>query len=163
MQCGFPKRCQSGIDLIMKLIPWAVMLCCTCADRLCPGVSAFNVKWKINNSLLFPPLVLSPASLNNGCVQRIHFTVGASVSFLLYVFTTRRLREMEILQHPSCDLHQASKPGYGDHPPLWFFFLVLNTFQDKGMVYDGRESEEICLCVSLLCATVFLFGWMAQS
>ena len=43
-------------------------------------------------------------------------------------------------------------PGYGNHLPLWPFLLVLNTSHDKGMGYDGRESEEICLCLSLLSA-----------
>jgi len=51
-------------------------------------------------------------------------------------------------------------PGYGNHLPLWPFLLLLNTFHDKRMVYDGRESEEICLCLSLLSAAVFLFGRM---
>jgi len=53
-------------------------------------------------------------------------------------------------------------PGYRNHLPLWPFLLVLNTFHDKGMVYDGRESEEICLRLSLFSAAVLLFGRMAQ-
>jgi hypothetical protein len=126
-----------------------------CADGLCSGVSAFKLEQNINNSLPFPPLVLSPASLNNGCVQRIHFTSGASVSFLLYVFTTRRPQETEILRHPSCDLHQASQPRIWESSPSVTLSSITEYISwQKNSVWRPWIRRDLSMFVTVFCCCI---------
>ena len=63
---------------------------------------------------------------------------------------------MEILQHPSCDLDETSQAGIWESSPFVTVSSCIEYIQDKGIASDGRESEEICLCLSLLSTVVFL-------